>query len=37
MKVSYNQELYEWYKKLINVRNENEVLALGDLNFFLNR
>jgi glycosidase len=33
--VSFNQELYEWYKKLINVRNENEVLALGDLNFFL--
>jgi cyclomaltodextrinase / maltogenic alpha-amylase / neopullulanase len=33
--VSYNQELSEWYKKLINIRNENEVLALGDLNFFL--
>jgi glycosidase len=33
--VSYNQELYAWYKKLINIRNENEVLALGDLNFFL--
>jgi glycosidase len=33
--VSYNHELYEWYKKLITVRNENEVLALGDLNFFL--
>ncbi|MDZ7625192.1 MAG: alpha-glucosidase C-terminal domain-containing protein [Ignavibacteriaceae bacterium] len=33
--VSYNQELYEWYKKLIHIRNENEVLALGDLNFFL--
>ena len=33
--VGYNQELYEWYKKLISIRNENEVLALGDLNFFL--
>jgi glycosidase len=33
--VSYNQELYEWYKKLINVRNQYKVLALGDLNFFL--
>ena len=34
-KVSYNQELYKWYKKLIQIRNENEILALGDLNFFL--
>jgi cyclomaltodextrinase / maltogenic alpha-amylase / neopullulanase len=33
--VSYNQELYEWYKKLISIRNENEILALGGLNFFL--
>jgi glycosidase len=33
--VTYNQELYEWYKKLIHIRNENEILALGDLNFFL--
>lgn len=33
--VSYNKELYEWYKKLIHIRNENEILALGDLNFFL--
>ena len=33
--VSFNKELYDWYKKLIHIRNENEVLALGDLHFFL--
>jgi len=33
--VSFNQELFEWYKKLIYIRNDNPVLALGDINFFL--
>ena len=33
--VSFNQKLFEWYKKLIYIRNENPVLALGDINFFL--
>jgi len=33
--VSFNQELFEWYKKLIYIRNDNLVLALGDINFFL--
>ena len=33
--VSFNHELFAWYKKLINIRNENPVLALGDINFFL--
>ncbi len=33
--VSFNQILFEWYKKLIYIRNENQVLALGDINFFL--
>jgi len=33
--VIFNQELFEWYKKIIAVRNENPVLALGDINFFL--
>jgi glycosidase len=33
--VSFNQKLFEWYKKLINIRNENPVLALGDIDFFL--
>jgi glycosidase len=33
--VSFDQELFEWYKKLIYIRNENPVLALGDINFFL--
>ena len=33
--VSFNQGLFDWYKKLIHIRNENPVLALGDINFFL--
>jgi glycosidase len=33
--VSFNQNLFEWYKKLIYIRNENPVLSLGDINFFL--
>jgi cyclomaltodextrinase / maltogenic alpha-amylase / neopullulanase len=33
--VFFNQELFEWYKKLISIRNDNPVLALGDINFFL--
>jgi cyclomaltodextrinase len=33
--VSFNQELFEWYKKLIYIRNDNPALALGDINFFL--
>ena len=33
--VRFNKELFDWYKKMIAVRNENPVLALGDINFFL--
>ena len=33
--VNFNQELFEWYKKLIDIRKENTVLALGNINFFL--
>ena len=33
--VFFNQELFEWYRKMITIRNENHVLALGDINFFL--
>ena len=33
--VSFNQNLFGWYKKLINIRKDNPVLALGDINFFL--
>jgi cyclomaltodextrinase / maltogenic alpha-amylase / neopullulanase len=33
--VFFNQELFEWYKKMISIRNENPVLSLGDLIFFL--
>jgi glycosidase len=33
--VSFNQNLFDWYKKLIHIRNENPVLSLGDINFFL--
>ena len=33
--VIFNQDLFDWYKKMISLRNENPVLSLGDLNFFL--
>jgi len=33
--VIFNQDLFDWYKKMISIRNENPVLSLGDLNFFL--
>jgi len=33
--VSFNRKLFDWYKELINIRSENPVLALGDINFFL--
>ena len=33
--VIFNQNLFEWYKKIIQIRNENPVLSLGDINFFL--
>jgi glycosidase len=34
-KVSFNKNLFDWYKKLIAIRNDNNVLSLGDINFFL--
>ncbi len=33
--VIFNQNLFDWYKKTISIRNDNPVLALGDINFFL--
>jgi cyclomaltodextrinase len=33
--VQFNQELFSWYKKLISIRNNNNVLSLGNLKFFL--
>lgn len=33
--VNFNQDLFDWYKKIIQIRNENLVLSLGDINFFL--
>jgi glycosidase len=33
--VIFNQILFDWYKKLISIRKDNPVLALGDINFFL--
>jgi glycosidase len=33
--VSFNQDLFDWYKKLIAIRNGNKVLALGNISFFL--
>jgi glycosidase len=29
-KVNFNKELFEFYKKIINIRNKNEVLQIGD-------
>lgn len=31
--VQFNSDLYNWYKKLIEIRMNNEVLRLGSLNF----
>ena len=33
--VMFNQKLFDWYKKLISIRNENKSLSLGALEFFL--
>jgi glycosidase len=33
--VSFNADLFNWYKNLISLRNENKALSRGDLNFFL--
>jgi cyclomaltodextrinase / maltogenic alpha-amylase / neopullulanase len=34
-KVSFNQEQFDWYKKLIALRKANPVLVHGDIEFFL--
>ncbi|MCF8356597.1 MAG: hypothetical protein K9H48_19305, partial [Melioribacteraceae bacterium] len=31
--VRFDHDLFEWYKKLTTIRNENPVLALGDIQF----
>ena len=33
--VKFDQRLFNRYKKLISIRNENKALSTGDLNFFL--
>ncbi len=33
--VAFNQDLFNWYKKLISIRENNKALSLGSLNFFL--
>ncbi len=33
--VKFNQELFDWYKKLISLRKENECLSLGDIKFYI--
>ncbi|MCL5028656.1 MAG: alpha-amylase family glycosyl hydrolase [Bacteroidetes bacterium] len=33
--VSFNNDLFDWYKKLIFIRKENKTLSEGDLKFFL--
>ncbi len=33
--VYFDNDLFNWYKKLIYIRENNKALALGDLNFFL--
>lgn len=32
-KVSFDSDLFKWYQKIISIRNENKVLALGNVNF----
>ncbi len=33
--VKFDTDLFNWYKKLISIRENNKTLSLGDLNFFL--
>lgn len=33
--VKFEKDIFEWYKKMIGIRRENPVLALGDIDFFL--
>ncbi len=33
--VKFDQNLFNWYQKLISIRKENQALSLGDLHFFL--
>ncbi len=33
--VKFDQDLFNWYQKLILLRKENKTLSLGDLHFFL--
>ena len=32
-KVEFNSELFDWYKKLINIRKDNIELSLGDVEY----
>ena len=32
--VSFNSDLFNWYKRLIKIRKQNKILSQGDLNFF---
>ena len=32
-KVEFNDEIFNWYKKLIDMRKSNEVLSLGEISF----
>ncbi len=32
-KVYFNEDLYQWYRNLIRIRNENEALSLGKIDF----
>ena len=33
--VSFDLKLFNWYQKLIRLRNQNKALSIGDLEFFL--
>jgi cyclomaltodextrinase / maltogenic alpha-amylase / neopullulanase len=33
--VKFKSDLFNWYKRLIHLRDNNKALSLGDLNFFL--
>lgn len=32
--VTFDRELFEWYRKLVSIRKENRALSTGDTNFF---
>ena len=34
--VFFNNDLFNWYKKMIRIRKENPAISLGEIDFFMN-